>query len=352
MILLRQVNDYLISWRLMGGFVTIKDVAALAGVSSCTVSYVLSGKKGRCISPATREKVEKAVDELNYVKSNGASSLRSARTGLVAILVPQFENPFFTRIISGAEKVLVSAGYDLLICNTCDKVSREKEVMKRMVQQRVDGIILAPTVGGAANIDFLESIGMKYVVVDRDAGRNSCSSVLSDNYGSGKIAAEYLFSCGHRKVGYIGWSSGRKDLAERAEAIKAVFGDSLIIAEGDFSRDSGNKLTEEILSSHSDITALIYGFNIQAYGGIEYLYEKNIRIPDDLSVIIIGTPEWAAVGMDFTRVNQGDHALGHTAADYLIARINTPDDSFTPMHSVQSCTLIEGSTVKHMEEGI
>ena len=135
-------------------YATLKDVARLAGTTAGTVSYVLSGKEGRYISTEMRERVMKAVHELGYVKSS-------------AVLVPQFGNQFFTRIVLGIEAEADKKGYILSICNTFDDPEREGEIVNRMAQHRVDGYILSPTVEGERNTRQVRQLGVPLVVVDR-----------------------------------------------------------------------------------------------------------------------------------------------------------------------------------------
>ena len=151
----------------MSRFVTLKDVAEKAGTTVGTVSYVLNNKKGRYISDDLRQRVLVAASELNYIKCNGASSLKGMDRKLIGILIPQFENQFFTRICLAAEEVFVQHGYDLIICDTFDEPGREKAIIHRLLSQRVDGIIITPTVDGAENTKIARDVGMNMVVVDR-----------------------------------------------------------------------------------------------------------------------------------------------------------------------------------------
>jgi len=118
-----------------------------------------------------------------------------------------------------SEEIFVKHGYDLIICNTLDKPEREKAILNRMIQQRVDGIILTPTKMGTENTKLLRKVGMKMVVVDRRLpGVKDFFWVATNNYGCGYLGANYLFSKGHRNVAYINWNSGIEDLEARKHA--------------------------------------------------------------------------------------------------------------------------------------
>lgn len=330
----------------MGKFITIKDVAAKAGTSCCTVSYVLSGKKGRYISAETRKKVEDAARDLNYVKSRSASSLKGERTMSIAVIVPQFDNQFFTRIIGEAEKVLVSNGYSLIIYNTLDNPEYEYEKLNDALQHRVDGVIIAPTEEGSRGLSLLDSCSVPYIVVDRKIQHaKPYSYILSSNYESGKLAAERLLEMGHTSIGYIGWKGCNDCLLDRCRAVLDVYDGKGSVAIEDFplSFADGYKATESMLKEHPDITALIFAFNLQGGGGVKYLMDKGISVPDNLSVVVIGTPQWSYIGNNFDRVFIGEREMGAKAAQMLLSLI---DDSDLVMQSLQECHLEHGFSVK------
>ncbi len=336
----------------MANYTTLKDVAELAGTTVGTVSYVLNGKKDRYISEETKTKVLEAAKKLNYIKCNGASSLKGKDRKLVGILIPQFENQFFTRIAMAAEDVFVENGYDMIICDTYDDPEREKAIILRLIAQRVDGIIVTPTYKGAENTKLIRDIGMNMVVVDRPLENTSeYFWVTTNNYGCGEKGIKYLIKKGHKKIGYVGWNSGILDLDARK---KAVFEHSngkaeIFVAEGEFSATAGYALTKKLLDSHPDITAIFYGFNIQAKGGVNFLVEKGLKIPEDISVLLIGSPEWAYTGMNnFDRVDMNDSELGKTAARVLLDQIQ--GKPLKPQRFIHDCSIIKGQSILDKEE--
>ena len=315
----------------MKKYATLKDVAKRAGTSAATVSYVLNEKEGRYISDETRQKVLDAAKELDYVKSIGASSLKGKSRKLIAILIPQFENQFFTRIIVASERIFVKHGYD----------DAGKELVFEL---------------GSENTTLIRRVGMKMVVVDRPLdGVENFFWVSTNNYGCGYMGANHLFANGHKKIGYVGWRSGIKDLDARRQAIldaadeHRIDADQIHIAEGEFSQEAGYDLTARLLDEHPDITAIFYGFNVQALGGVRCLTERGIAIPTDLSVVIIGSPEWVSAGQnDFTYVDMNDLELGKKAANLLLAQIQDKDIPY--QHIIQDCTLKAGSSVRNISQ--
>jgi LacI family transcriptional regulator len=331
----------------MAKYTTLKDVAMKAGTTASTVSYVLSNKSGRYISKETRAKVMDAVKELDYIKSNSAASLKGKGVKLIGILVPQFENQFFTRIIVASEKVFMAQGYDLVICDTLDNPSREKDFLRRMMEQRVDGLIITPTVEGTRNTLSLRRLGVPMVVVDRPLGSTeNFHWVTTNNYRCGEVGAKYLHSKGHSHIAYIGWDTDVEDLLERKKAVFDVYGSSAVTVEVPISDEGGYEATRKILAEHPEVTAFFFGFNMQAKGGIQFLIDSGKIIGKTVSVALIGSPEWASAGNnDFAHVDMGDAELGSKAAQLLLDVIINGGTNQESIRIIQDCSLVEGTSV-------
>ena len=336
-------------------YATLKDVARLAGTTPTTVSCVLNEKEGRYISKEMRERVMKAVWETGYVKSGVASSLRGKKRGIIAVLVPQFSNQFFTRMVLAIESVVEKEGYVLSICNTFDDPEREREIMNRMFQQRADGYVIIPTREGHKNTQQARRLGIPMVVVDRPlqgAGESEDYPwITASNYQASSLATEYLIRKGHRNMAYIGWKPGIEELENREKGFwdavsSAGFTDSGSIAMyGEFSAEVGYRMTEQVLKKYPDITAVFYGFNIQAKGGVQCLTEAGLVPGKDISVILVGSPEWAMVGQNcFAHIDQHEYELGRHASRLLLEIIEK--EKQIPRQTVLDCTLCEGSSVK------
>ena len=333
-------------------YATLKDVAQRAGTTAATVSYVLSNSKKRYISEDMRRRVEQAARELNYVKSSAASSLRGKKRKIIAVLVPQFRNQFFTELVLDIETVADRFGYILSICNTFDDPDREAEILNRMQAQRVDGYIITPSARGGENTRQIRQIGVPLVVVDRSLDVDEDYFwVSSQNYESVQLAADYLIGHGHRKIAYIGWEADFGGLQQREQAYweslerAGIPREDGIAYNGLFTEQDGAKLTQRALAEHPDATALVYAYNVQARGGVQYLAQQGIVPGRDISLIIIGSPNWARTGANnFTCVDLGGGGLGRMAAEMLFEIIESENPP-APCKQIQSCLLIEGSSV-------
>lgn len=337
------------------GYATLKDVAKLAGTTAATVSYVLNGSEERYISPEMKKRVLDAAKQLNYVKSSVASSLKGKKRKMIAVLVPQFSNQFFTRMILEIEKVADEFDYILSICNTFDDPEREQEILERMAQHRVDGYIIAATTKGAENTARIRNLGIPLVALDRPLEGESQDNyiwVTTSNYSCGYLGAQHLAQKGHSKIAFVGWDSHINDLLIREQGFvdalhqQGLVAEQALIVRGEFSEQDGYRLTKELLTQYPDISAIFYGYNIQARGGVQYLTEQGIEIGNDISVILIGSPEWAVSGQNnFTHILQHEYEMGQTAAKILFDMINGKDKG-APRSIVQECSLYEGNSVK------
>lgn len=338
-----------------GQYATLKDVAERAGTTAATVSYVLNGSKKRYISEDMRRRVEEAARELNYVKSSAASSLKGKRRKIIAILVPQFANQFFTQLILGVETVADRYGYILSICNTFDDTARELEIINRMQAQRVDGYIVTPSSDGGKNTEQIRRIGVPMVVVDRSIDiKEDYFFVSAQNYESTYIAVEYLLKKGHRHIAFIGWKADFGGLERREEAyhqLLETYGvprGQHIVYNGEFTEESGSVLTKKALEEHPEMTAILYAYNVQARGGVEFLAQQGVKVGEELSVMIIGAPDWVQTGNNhFTCVDLNGTSLGVMAAEMLFDIIEQ-DGAVMPYQRNQKATLIEGTSVREI----
>ncbi len=330
-------------------YATLKDVASHAGVTPATVSYVLNGAKNRYISVKMREKVERAAKELNYVKSNAASTLKGKHTNIIAVLIPQFQNQFFTEMVLEIEKVSDKHGYILSICNTFDNHIREKEIIEKMERQRVDGYIIVPSERGAENISSLVKFGVPLVIADRDISVLDCSSILTQNYKGIEISVQKLLDNNHTNIAYIGWDVQYGGLEERLQSFEATMNKAGLsdypVILGALSYECGVELTKSALNAHPDITGIVFGNNIQAAGGIDYLVSSK-KI-DAISVVILGHPRWAQTGHnDYCCVDLNGTTIGKKSAELLFKQIKGTENEI--VREIVDCTFYDGSSVRKL----
>lgn len=337
-------------------FTTITDIAKVVGVSPSVVSFVLNGSAGkakRYCSQELRKKIIAAAQELNYIQSNVASNLKGRPRNLIAVLIPQFFNEFFTQMALEIEVELEKEGYILSICNTFDDPKREAVIVKRMCEQRVDGIFMVPSPNSE---DFTLSLikrGIPLVVMDRyfDRVKVGYHSILTENYQSSEKATLELISAAHKNLAFIDWTSGFGGLERRCQAFKDVIKrfdleDSALCLDGPLNEDTGYELTKQALEIKPNLEGLVFANHIHARMGIKYLIEKGMIPGRDISVSIVGAPKWATSGLNnFTCVDLNGPLIGKRAAKLMLSIIKGEIEENKFVNEYVPCKLNHGNSI-------
>lgn len=263
----------------------ITDVARMAGVSSATVSRYLKG--------ANVEKhaaIEQAVATLNYRPSLAARSLKTGKSGAIAVIVPDITNDFFSSIVQGAESV-VGEDRMVLLVNTGDSREREEQVLEQLFG-RVDGAILAPLTEDEELPSRFQELGLPLVFVDRVTESGvGVSSVLADNVGGARLAAEYLLNLGHTQVAMIGGPLRTTPGRLRAKGFFDTLKERKLnlppgyFVESDFTESGGYFAMDEILGLSPTPTAVFVANNLMTLGALRLMLDRHVSIPSQMSVI-------------------------------------------------------------------
>jgi LacI family transcriptional regulator len=182
--------------------VTIKDVAVKAATSIATVSYVFSNAE-RYIRPELRERVLAAAADIGYVKNAAASSIKGKRRGILAIVVAQFGNSFFTRMCVEIVSIARQEGYVVTLCNSDEDPEQERIILERLIAQQIDGCILCTALSGEENIHLLRRRRIPYVILERSfpGSRIPHNFVGHDNFESGYLATRHARLVRRTRVG-------------------------------------------------------------------------------------------------------------------------------------------------------
>ncbi len=312
--------------------VTIRDVAAQAGVSVATVSKVLNQRYG--VAAETLARVQQVIKELGYEASLVAQSLRNHRTNVIGILVADIE-PFSTELLKGAADALRGTGFELVVYSaggrTGDPQGWEHRYLTRLSGTLVDGALLVTPA-----VDLEGQPGTPVVAVDPHTGRSPLPTVDSDNLHGGQLATEHLISLGHRRIALL---TGREDLKSaqqretgyrRALAGAGVPVDESLIRRGDYDHDIAAESARELLSGPDRPTAVFAANDITAIATIETAAELGLRVPEDLSVVgFDNIPESALCTPPLTTVQQPIREMGRRAITLLVRLINgeQPDET-------------------------
>jgi LacI family transcriptional regulator len=329
---------------------TLKDVAALAGTSVATASNVLSSRN-KCVSEALAARVREAAEALGYRPNMVARSMKGKSRNLVAVLIPEFWNPVFTKIVTGAERVAAQHGYLPVICSTEGDQRRQDDYLERLVSQQVDGCLIAPVSSDIRSIQAISAMDIPFVLLDRPFRfPSNCFVVAYDMRGAAERGVEHLVAHGHTRIGFIGWDS--PSVRPRVEGFAdgvAKYGldpADCPVMLGELSRESGADLACRCLET-ADITALFIGHHHLGEGAVMELVRMGVAMPDQLSVIVFGNPTWAQVmSPALTCIDLPDIEMGQVGMELLI-KVLRGEQPETP-RIMLDCTLVSRASVKDL----
>ncbi|QYR22369.1 LacI family transcriptional regulator [Paenibacillus sp. sptzw28] len=313
----------------------IKQVAELAAVSTATVSHVINNT--RFVSNETKEKVFRAMEELDFRPNAIAQSLRSQKSNTIGLIVPilpsDTSNFFFMTVAQGIQKTLKRHGYQVLLSNNnTEELEEEKEQIRLFNTKLIDGLIIASIAEEVGYLNEIVKSRFPVVFIDRKPEGYKGDYILSDGFGGAFKAMQLLLDKGHTRIGCITGTLGISTSNERFEGYKKALAqpgipfDPSIVKIANSSFESGYECAEQLLSS-SDITALFVANNVLTMGAIGYLQEKKINIPGDLAVIGFDDYDWTKITTPpLTVIRQPSFELGEKAAEVMVNRIENNDE--------------------------
>jgi LacI family transcriptional regulator, galactose operon repressor len=309
---------------------TVKDVARQAGVSTATVSRVLSGTNA--VDDVLAERVRAACAALHYRPNSAARALVRGTSAIIGLLVTEFRNPFFMDIVHGVEDVTQEHGYLLVLCNSKEDQIREGQYIELMCAEQVAGAIVVPTTDRKPILTPLVDSGIPVVCIDRRVRDRPIDTVLIDNTSAAEEAVRHLIGNGYRRIGLVTGPDRTTTARERLEGYRrALHGagitpDPALERRGPFTEDCGRQLTSELLALTPVVEALLIGNNRLMQGALDAIHAHGLRIPDDLAVVGFDDAPWMTPGsVSLTTVMQPAYELGSTAALRLIQRLKHPD---------------------------
>jgi LacI family transcriptional regulator len=303
--------------------VTIQDVAKVAGVSVSTVSRVLNDKDD--VAPETYERVRRVIQELGYTSSLAAKGMRSRRTNVLGLVVPDVGDSFSVQVMRGVNQAIKEFGYNLIIYTGGDSgmstwPAREQQYVSLLNGSITDGIIVVTP--RATN--FFTHYPL--VAVDPHPEEAEFPAVIATNRIGALAVMEYLIGLGHRRIGFIG---GRTDLQSALRRFQG-YKDGLcqanlpieqeLIQPGDYTYECGCSGAQKLLSLSNPPTAIFAANDQSAFGVLRAAQEAGLRVPDNLSLVgFDNTPEAAYAGL--TTVDQFIDKMGHVATEMLVSLI-------------------------------
>ncbi len=334
--------------------VKLADVARAAKVHPGTASRALSPDHRGQVSPDTVARVVRAAERLGYVPNAQARALRTSRSHLVGIVVPDITNPLFPPIVRGAEHVLTAAGYTVLLTDTDNDRERERRQIETLLGRGVDGFIIATAQWEDPLLTDLASAGVPVVLANRSTAGGRWPYVGGDEQSGVRLSVQHLVGLGHRSIVHLAGPQSVSTGRDRARAFRAAakeFG--LTTAEArvstcqHYSEEQGEIAMRRALAAPGRrVTAVVAGNDLIALGALDALTAAGLDCPDDVSVVGFNDmPFVDRFQPPLTTVRLPLQRMGDLAADLLITELDSDSKQDAPTRALLGVDLvIRGST--------
>ncbi len=317
---------------------SVRDVAALAGVSVGTVSNVLNSPA--LVSDRTREKVQQAILKLGWVRNESARQLGAGQSRAIGLIVMDIANPFFTDITAGVEDYVYAVGYTVQLGNSAQEPLRETTHLELFEQQRVRGVLFAPIAEVGDRLLGLRRLGTPVVVVDRAGDDLDYCSVSVNDVEGGRLAVQHLVHQGHQRIAFVGGPSNLRQVRDRKLGAELASGTTgavqlLVVSTPLLDVASGVAAAGDIaaLSDAERPTAVFAANDLLAMGLLQGCVTFGLRVPDDVAIIGYDDIAFAsAAAVPLSSIRQPRKDLGRRAAELLFDEISAIDDGREHTH--------------------
>ncbi len=303
----------------------MQDVARLAGVSTATVSAVINGNKR--VSSRRMQKVQEAIEALDYHADQNARSLRTGQTRVIGVVIPDMTHAFFAEAVAGAEEIATKSGYSLFICNANEDPALEQRHLDVLFSHRVEAVLIACC---DSSVAYERPIMKRFPIVffDRVPGLFRGASVTTDNVAGGYMATRHLIGCSHTEIAIIAGSLNRSTHAHRLEGFRKAMQESHLVIREEYCGmegldvDAAYKFTFDLLRSPEPPTAMFCTSNKLLRGCVRALQRLNLSYPRDISIIGFDDFAWNETFQPaITTVAQPTREMGRKAMELLLAKI-------------------------------
>jgi LacI family transcriptional regulator len=331
--------------------VSVREVAASAGVSVGTVSNVLN--RPDKVAAATVERVQAAIERLGFVRNDAARQLRAGRSRSIGLVVLDAGNPFFADVARGAEARAEEERLSVLLGNSDENASREDGYLDLFREQRVNGVLITPASDDIAKLQRVQDAGTPVVLVDHEIpGSDFCSVSVDDDEG-GYLAAQHLLQTGRRRLAFIGGPASIAQVAHRlagarravsevpTAALEVIEMPALTVLNG---RAAGEALVNRDPVERPD--AIFAANDLLAVGILQALTMfSSLRVPDDIALIGYDDIDFAsATVVPLSSIRQPARLIGHTAVELLLRSIDDPDGDYERSVRFQPELVVRAST--------
>jgi LacI family transcriptional regulator len=306
--------------------ISIREVAAHAGVSVGTVSNVLN--RPDIVARPTRDRVQAAIKALGFVRNESARQLRAGRSRTIGLVVLDVTNPFFTDVARGVEDEASMSGLSVILCNSDEQLPKETRYLELLEEHRVQGILITPVVGVGERLARLQQRGTPVILVDSRSVSGSQCSVAVDDVLGGDLAVTHLLQAGHERIAFVGGPPGLRQVADRRDGATralaragASAADLTTIETPVLNVTAGQRAGATIadMAARERPTAAFCANDLIALGLLQEMTRRGIRVPDEVAIVGYDDIEFAAAAaVPLSSVRQPRHQIGRTAAQLLL----------------------------------
>jgi LacI family transcriptional regulator len=308
---------------------TLKRLAALLNVHSSTVGRVMDPKTRHMVSEEVAQRILKEAACHDYRPNKIAATLRTRRSNIVGIMLPDITNPVFPPILLGIEEALRKQGYVAIVTNAGEDRAQQRFVVDQLLARQIDALILATATRADAILDYCLASGVPTVAVNRAEDANRVSSVVNDEVEGMRLAVDKLVQLGHRRIVHLAGpqnlSTGylRREGFITAMAAHGVANDNLcLIACSAYSREAGRLACDESLARFPGATAILAANDLLALGCYDSLFAHGLRCPEDMSVVGHNDMPFAdLVDPPLTTIRIRHHEMGVQAARLILRQL-------------------------------
>jgi LacI family transcriptional regulator len=323
--------------------VKLADVARVAGVHPGTASRALNPETRDQVSKETAKRIVKAAERLGYVPNAQARALRTSRSFLVAIVVPDITNPLFPPIVRGAEHVLTDAGYTVLLTDTDNDLLRERRQIESLLARGADGFVIATALWQDPLLKELASAGVPAVLANRNTSSGRWAYVGGDERVGITLAVEHLAQLGHRRIVHLAGPQNFSTGRERASAFRQAArscglgtSEARVRVCASYTEAGGEQAMNRLLTSGVEFTGIVAGNDLIALGVLDALEQAGLRCPEDVSLVGFNDmPFVDKLDPPLTTVRLPLEEMGALAARTLLAELDR-----TELSGVRSSSLL------------
>jgi LacI family transcriptional regulator len=313
--------------------VRLVDVARAAGVHPGTASRALNPAARDGVSRKTVRRVELAAERLGYVPNTFARGLRTSRSFVVALVIPDITNPLFPHIVRGAEQVLSEAGYTLVLTDTNNDADTERSQVAAMSARGVDGFIVATARWQDTTLDALAEAGVPTVLVNRRNAAGQFPYIGPDDRHGVELCVDHLAELGHSKIVHLAGPADTSSARDRAGAFRLALRNhglsaDLSIEATSYTEQAGLEAARELLRRGTEFTAIVAANDLLALGAAQALAEQGVLCPRDVSITGCNDIDFMSrLSPPFTTVRIPLRRMGELAAQTLLEWLagRTPD---------------------------